>query len=270
MELINMLQSTIMEHLGRFGFLTVSQFQVLTGKSAGYLREMLGSLSRRGYVRSFRIEISHKMRSENMYVNTTLAVEYLTSHKNIVADDIKTTTTQAVVKDFFHRFNTINVNIALWQFFTSQNIPIRTMVSYFDKIGSPKKGTLTARSKIALDDKGLTSYIPDSAFKTEKGLYLIEMYCDKNSQRILAQLGVHAKGIANGSPAKAFDIQINPSIMAVFDHKGIQEAIIKRLSGNENFTPAMSKLFFFASLEDVKTKCATAWRTINGEPLIFK
>src|SRR5581483_10700847 len=104
MELLNALQCEIIEHLGRFGFLTGSQFQLLTGKSASYLRETLGTLSKNGYVRSFRNAISHAIHTENMYVNTPRAVEFLVSHKNIFPDDIKTTTTTAVVKDFFHRY----------------------------------------------------------------------------------------------------------------------------------------------------------------------
>lgn len=266
MDMINTLQSDILENLGRFGFLTVSQFQVLTGKSGGYIREMLGSLRRRGYIRSFRIEVSHGVRSENMYVNTPLAVEYLTSHKHIVADDIKTTTTQVAVKDFFHRYNTVTVNLYLHRYLTAQNIPVVSMLSYFDKQGLPKKGTLTARTKITLE-QGF--YIADSMFKTEKALYLVEMYCDKNSQRILSQLATHAKGIAAGAPAKSFGLAVNPCILSVFEHTGIRDAVIKRLQANENFTPAMSKLFFFASLEDVKKHCSNAWSTITNDRLQF-
>ena len=266
MELLNMLQSNCLECLGRYGFLTVSQFQVLTGKSAGYIREMLGSLSRRGFVRSFRIEVSYKVRSENMYVNTPLAVEFLTSHKNIVADDLKTTTTQVVVKDFFHRFNTVNVNIALYQFLTTHTIPVQLMVSYFDKHGSAKKGTLTARTTISLAGQGF--YIPDSIFRTEKGLYLIEMYCDKDTKRILNSLGTHAKAIALGTPSKAFDFTGNACVLSVFSHAGIMQAVISRLKNNAGFTP-MSKLFFFATLDDVKKDCGSAWQTINNEILVF-
>lgn len=266
MELLNMLQTQCIELLGRYGYLTASQFQLLTGKSGGYVREILGNLSRRGYVRSFRIAVSHAVHSENMYVNTPLAVEFLTSHKNIVAADIKTTTTQVVVKDFFHRFNTINVNIAIDRHLESLGIPVTLMLSYFDKQGLPKKGTLTARTKIPLD--GQTSLIPDSVFKTDSSLYLIEMYCDKDTKRIIASLGAHAKAIALGSPAKVFDIPVNAKILAVFSHEGILQAVLKRLDSNPQFAP-MKKLFFFASLEQVKTDCASAFKDIDNNPLIF-
>jgi DNA-binding PadR family transcriptional regulator len=238
---------------------------VLTEKSAGYIREMLGSMSRMGYVKSFRIEVSYKVRSENMYFITPKGLEMLESHKNVFIDYPKMPargSTVVVVKDFFHRFNTTSVNIAIYLHLLAHNVPIRLLASYFDKLGSAKKKTLTARTTIPLD--GLGYYIPDSVIMTDHCLYLIEMYCDKNSDRIMNQLGTHAKAIALGTPGKTFGIAANPLVLCVFEHESIKEAVMKRLKTNENFD-SMSKLFFFASLADVKTDCANAWHTINNE-----
>lgn len=266
-DALNMLECEIIEHLGRFGFLTCSQFQLLTGKSGSYIREMLGSLRKKGYVRSFRNAISKAVHTENMYVNTARAVEFLISHKNIFSDDIKTTTTTSVVRDFFHRFCCTSVSIFLWQFLTKHSIPVNLMSSYFDKVGNPQKGTLVAKIAIPIGDGKIL--IPDIVFKTGSALYLIEMYCDKDSKRIINQLSGHAKAIALGSPAAKFNIpNTNPFVLAVFEHPATRQAVIKRLAAMEGFHN-MSHLYFFANLDDVKTDIETAFTTINNIPLSF-
>ncbi len=267
MELLNALQWEIIEHLNRFGFLTGSQFQMLTGKSAGYLREMLGSLSKRGYVRSFRNNISHAIYTENMYVNMPLAVELLTSHKNIVQEEIRVITTPYIVGDFYHRFNCVTTSLKLWSYLNTRNIPIRLMLSYFDKVGNPKKGTLTAKTAIPNGER--KTIIPDIVLKTDKTLILGEVYCDKNSQRIVSQLGSYVYAIASGSPADKFDIpHTNPFVLAVFQYPGIKQAVVKRLVNMSGFH-SMAHLYFFATLDEVIQDCGSAWHTITGEKLVF-
>jgi hypothetical protein len=268
MELINNLQADILEHLGRFGFLAVSQFRVLTGgKSVGYIREMLGSLSRRGYIRSYRVEISYKVRAENIYFLTPLGKEFLQSHKNVFADDIKLPVAKnpVVTKDYFHRLAFITVHIHLFQYLQAQQIPLMGFYTYFDKTGSVKQGNLTAKTRIPLE-KGMF-YIPDGVMKTETGLYLLEMYCDRDSKRIITQLGVHQWAIHLGTPASTFNMpQVNPFVLSVFAHEGIKHAVIKRLQANSSFAP-VSHLYFFATLDDVKTNVANAFITIHNKPL---
>ena len=268
MELLNNIQGEILEHLGRFGFLAVSQFRMLTGKSVGYLREMLGSLSRRGYIKSYRVEVTHKVRAENIYYLTGLGKEFLLAHKNVFADDIKLPVgTPLVVRDYFHRYHFVSVHISIYHYLKAYHIPLSFFLTYFDKTGSVKKGNLTAKTRIPLEGQGF--FIPDGIFKTDSSLYLLEMYCDKDTKRILNSLAAHARAIALGTPAMSFGMgKTNPYVLAVFAHDGIRQAVIKRLQHNENFTP-MSKLFFFASLEDVQKDCGNAWQTINGERLMF-
>jgi DNA-binding PadR family transcriptional regulator len=267
MELINNLQATILEHLGRFGFLAVSQFHVLTGKSVGYLREMLGSLSRRGYIKSYRVEVSYKVRAENIYFLTPLGKEFLLSHKNVFADDIKipVSSNPVVVKDYFHRLAFVNTHIAIYQYLQTSGVPLAFFYTYFDKTGSVKKGNLAAKTKVPLD--GYAFYIPDGVFVVANTLYLLEMYCDRDTKRIINQLGVHAKAIALGTPAKAFSVAANPYVLSVFAHDGIKEAVIKRLKAIDGFTQ-MKHLFYFTTLEDLQHEF-TSWRNIDNAPLNF-
>lgn len=67
MILINNVQADILESLGRFTYLAVSQLQRLTGKSLSYLREQLAILADRKLIRSYHVEIASRVRAENVY-----------------------------------------------------------------------------------------------------------------------------------------------------------------------------------------------------------
>lgn len=265
--LINRIQADLLEYIGRYGFLAVSQCVLLTGKSTGYLREMLGSLSRRGYVKSYRVEVAHKVRAENIYYLTSLAKEFLLSHKNVFADDIKLPIgTPVVVRDYFHRYHFVSVHIALYQHLQAKGIGIDTFLTYFDKTGAARKGTLTAKTTIPLEGK--EAFIPDGIMIAGDKLYLIEMFADRDTKRIINSLATHARAISLGSPGKAFDMPMNPIVLSVFEHEGIKTAVIKRLATNPNFQP-LKGLYFFASLEAVKSNIGQAFHTITNETLVF-
>lgn len=269
MELINGLQTELLEALGRFGFLTVSLCHTLTGKSVGYIREMVGSLSRRGYIGSYRIEISYKVRAENVYFLKPLGVEFLQSHKAIVAADIIAPVAKnpVVTKDYHHRMACIAIHLHWYMYCKSHAIPLRGFYSYFDKTGSVKAGNLTAKTKIPLEKD--TFYIPDLVAVGDNKLWLFECYMDRDSKRVINQLALHAKAISLGTPANAFGLErVNPLILSVFAHAGIKQAVIKKLHDLTGFD-SMSHLFFFATLDDLKQDIGTAFSTIHDTTLIF-
>lgn len=265
-ELINNIQAEILEHLGRFGFLAVSQLQRLTGMSAGYIREMTGSLKRRGYISSYRIEVSYRVRAENINFLTIQGKEFLLSHKNVFADDIKLPIAKnpVVTKDFWHRFHFVSLHGELWLYCRSHGIELRSFATYFDKVGNAKDKTLTAKTKIPLT-KG-RFYIPDGVMITGSRLYLLELYADKDTKRIINQLGLHAQAITLATPAQTFGIQDDPLVLAVFVHAGIKKAVINRLNQNEGFAP-LRHLYFFATIEEVQKDIATAFTTIDNKTL---
>lgn len=265
--LLNRIQSDLLEYIGRFHFLAVSQCVLLTGKSKGYVREMLGKLSGRGYLKSYRVEVAHKVRAENIYYLTSLAKDFLLSHKNVFAEDIKLPVgTPVVVRDYFHRYHFVSVHIALYQYLQAKGITIDTFLTYFDKVGAARKGTLTAKSTIPLEGK--VSYIPDGIMIAGGRLYLIEVFADRDTKRIINSLATHARAISLGSPGKTFDMSVNPIILSVCEHTGTLNAVIKRLSGDPNFQP-LKGLYFFASLEEVKRNCGEAFKSIDEETLVF-
>lgn len=272
METINRVQFEILEYLGGwFGFLTTSQIKELTGKkSGGYVRQLVGILVRLGYLHSFRLEVSYGVRSENMYTITPLGVEVLQSHTDIyTAPKLPVNSSPLVVKDYNHRASTVWSVLKIWQYLKKHNMAIRSLLFYYDKQGSAKKRNLTAKTALYIDGHG--TYIPDAILQTDNSLYLLEAFCDRDSKRIISSLGVHAKGLSAGVPGKAYKMNINAKILSVFAHRGIMQAVMKKLRSNDQLTPEMGKLFFFAALDDLKQNgCENTFTDIYHNILIFK
>jgi len=266
-ELINGLMTDILCLLAKYQYLSATQLQFLTGKSLSYLRECLGRLSRfdGGYIKSFRVEVSYKVRAENIYMLKENGRSFLQAHKNAISVINMPVGTTPVVRDYFHRVNSVWLHILLDNYCSAHGIEIVNYDAYYHKTGSTKKGNLTAKSQIPLT--GISYYIPDAALQTTNGLYLLEMHCSQDCKYILNQLGVHSQGIALGAASKKYNMAVNPLVLSVFEHVNTKNAIIKRLQANPNFQPAMARLFFFASLADIRTDITTAWKDINDNTI---
>lgn len=272
MSLINQTQTDILENLARFKFLVNSQMIPLLGKSAGYIRQQLALLVSDGYIKSYQLDRPGK--AENMYFLTEAGKELIVSNEKIFPYDIKLPIgTPLIVKDYTHRKHMIDVQISLFHHLTKAGIHITEFMCYFDKIGANRKsGTLEAKTKIPL--AGDTFFIPDGIMLTEsddgKSLYLIEMYCDRSTGRVIDQIRhKHLVAISLGTPAKKYDMAQNPVVLSAFENASVKDKAIQKL---KEFPPFkhFEHLFFFASLQEIKTQGATAWKTINGVSIDFE
>jgi hypothetical protein len=270
MDFINNIQAEILENLGKFAYLTVSQLQRITGKSLSYLREQLANLVRRKFIASYHIDRPGK--AENMYYLTANGKAVLLHHEKAFADDIKLPKgIPLVLRDYNHRKHFIDTQIALYHYLHRNNITIPVFLTYFDKQGNNRKDkNLEAKTKISLGEE--LFYIPDGIMITEynshRKLHLIELYNGKDTLRVLQQLSKHVKAIALGTASKKFGIQANPIVLCVFEQNSNKIAVIKRLEANERFTE-MGELFFFASLEEVRKDCENAFVNVHKKQLIF-
>lgn len=269
MELVNDIQADILEHLARFTFLSISQLKSLTGMSLQYVREQVAILGQKKYVKSYHVEVA-KVRAENIFYLTSSAKILLLENNKVFAHDIKLPIgVPLVVRDYHHRKHFVDLHISFYNYCKKQDITILTFLTYFDKAGNNRRdGNLESLTKISIGDDMF--FMPDGIAITEQGdtqtLYLLEMYNGKDTIRTIAQLAKHAKAISLGSASKKYDIQANPFVLSVFEFESSKQAVIKRLQTNERFK-VMSKLFFFASLDDVKRDFGNAWKDINDTPL---
>jgi hypothetical protein len=253
MENLNNIECTIVVEIGRYNFCTVSHLQKLTGKSVSYLRESLARLRRFGYLQTFTVVVTQKIRAEVFYYLSQKAAEFLVTYKNAFPEDIHVPVGAVMAsRDYFHRYFYVWLTIALRQYAEAHGIEIIFLHSYFSKTGSNKKGNLKAKTEIPLDAKSKKYYVPDGVLKTAKGLYLLELYNDHSIQRIIGSLATHAQAISLGTPGQTFDVEANPKILAVFTHESTMKSVIKRLQANANFVAPMSKLFYFATLSEIQ------------------
>lgn len=270
--LINNIQTEILEHLGYFTYLTVSQLAGLTGKSLSYLREQLAILKHRKYIRSYHVEVATKVRAENMYFLTKEGATALQENDKIFTELRVPIGTPLFVRDYFHRKHYTDLLISIVQEFRKRDIAIPMLYSYFDKATSNKKNAvLQGKTSIPV---GNTFFMPDGIMITKENnistLYLLELHNGKDTQRALQHtIATHTLAIAQGSPGKTFGIQANPFVLCAFEFEGCKQAVIKRLQQNERFLP-LQQFFYFASLEDIIKNCANAWHTIADEPLVFR
>jgi len=269
-ELINTLMTDILCSLAKYQYLSVTQLQFLTGKSLSYLRECLGRLSRfdGGYIKSYRVEVSYKVRAENIYMLNKQGRDFLLAHKNAISLINMPVVGNPVVRDYLHRVSCVWLHLLIDRYCTTHRIEVINYDAYYHKTGSTKNGNLIAKSQIPLT--GSSYYIPDAVVQTAQGLYLLEMHCSKDSKYILNQLGVHSQGIASGTASKKYGMAVNPLILSVFEYESVKNAVIKKLQANPNFHPAMARLFFFASFDDVKHHLPTAWADIYGNGLMIQ
>lgn len=266
--IVNNLQADILESLARFSFLAVSQFRSITGKSLGYLREQLAILAGRKLISSYHLD--RPGRAENIYYLTEGGKDLLLTHEKSFASDISVPKgVPLVVRDYQHRKNFIDVHIALRKMTEEHSVNIEAFYAYFHKTGNNRTAhNLESKTKIPLSTEGF--FIPDGVMITEseegRKLYLIELYNGKDTQRVVQQLGKHAQAIREGSPAKAFGLEVNPLVLSAFEHASIRDAVIKRLVQHQGFS-RIAQLYFFASLDDVVSGEKDAWRRADGEPL---
>ena len=269
MEIINDTQTNILSLLARFKFLVISQIVPLLDKSIGYVRIQLAKLAKTGYIKS--MQLNRPGKAENMYYLTESGKELILQHAKVFDDDIKLPIgVPLVVKDYSHRKSMISLTIVLYYHFAGLGITVKESISYFDKQGDNRKlGNLKARTKLPL---GNGFFIPDGIMITDNGeeqtVWLVEMYCDNSSTRVISQiLTKHLVCIAEGSTAAKFGIQANPFVLSCFANSGVKNKVIERLATNEMFKP-FQHLFFFASLEEIQ-RDSKAWQTINGNKIVY-
>lgn len=272
--IINNIQSNLLEHLGYFGYLTVSHQRLFTGKSLGYLREQLAILTQRGYVQSFHIEVAQK-RTENMYSLTKEGKEILLQHEKVFSHiRVPASYKPVIVLDYNHRRNYLFLVIAATMMLRKLGIAIPVFHSYFDFVGdnrTKKNGALQSKTKIPLNNN--TAFAPDGIIVTDKAgkktMFLLEMCNGRDAARVVNQLyNKHRIAISNGEPGTTLGIPANPFVFSCFEYDGCRQAVINKLLQIPTFA-SMSKLFFFGSLDDVIKDFSGAWHTIHGEPFLF-
>lgn len=269
--IVNELQTMIMIHLSHYTYLSTEQLRSLTGRSLSYIRSQIAVLVQRQFVKSFQVVVSAK-REPNLYYLTLHGLECLQAHEKALPDTVRIplSSTVAVIGDYHHRKRLIDVQIAATIFFQKNEIELQLFQRYFDKIGNNRKDkNLESITKIMLDNGQY--YSPDGVIITQyngvQKLFIVELFNDKNTIRVLNSLAKSAKSISIASASSKYSVQTDAIVLSAFTYPSIMQAVIKRLQANQKFSP-IKDLFYFGTVEGL-TADFTTWKTIDNTLIQF-
>jgi hypothetical protein len=139
--------------------------------------------------------------------------------------------------DYFHRKGIIDLHISLVKQSKEENFEIEFFHTYFDKVGSVRKGNnLTALTAIRTKQ---SYFVADAVYILNKNgecsLYCLELHNGKNTKKMLAQLDAYIEAIYLGSTAEKYGLQKNPNVVCVFEDKGCMEAVKERFYAREEY-----------------------------------
>ena len=279
MNTITTLQSNILVELARYKFLTVSQMHRLgLGKDISWIRTQAKQLTDSNAPLIERLIFSvtpRKGRVENVFFLTKRGKEALIDGLKMDENAVKMPIGNSTLfyKDYTHRKNTIDFQIAAYQWAQEQerSTYIDFFDCYFDKLGNNRTlGNLQAKNKIALDQEDYI--IPDGVFMLQTAqrpyLFLFEMYDGKDTKRVLEQVKKHVRAIAQGTPSEKYNYPFAHRVILVFEFEALKDAFIERTKNNIYFSE-VSPCFRCKSIEGVERDFFTGWQNLTGETIDF-
>ncbi|WP_045113463.1 hypothetical protein [Microscilla marina] len=268
-------QTKILESLAIYKFLTSSQMvtlEVMTHEKnintqIRFLRglpkplmdsENFGSIPKIG-------------RLESIHFLTKKGKQLLIEELGYSPEDIRlpTNNNSLFYQDYFHRKYTIDCHIRASNWAKESGIEVLFFDRYFDKVGNNRiDKNMRAKTKINLKNKQyliadgvLMILLPDGA----QELYCLEMYDGKDTLRTLKQLKKHVEAIEIGSVSEQYGLPYAHRVLCVFEHEGLQKAVIKRANQESEFTN-VKEFFLTKTLQSVlEQPFDKGWVNLLGE-----
>lgn len=279
MERVPPTQTNILLALAKYKFLTVSQMirlGVATQKSN--LNPHLKRLQRKARPFIKQMEFGSHPREgklEYFYYLTPTAKRTLIDDLQMQPDEIRLPigTSSLFSNDYFHRKSTINCEIALELAAPAQDCEVLFFDTYFDKLGSNRKGG-TSRAKTKIDMKEGKYLIADAVFMLQtpiqQELYCFEVHNGKNTKKAHKQLRQYVEALQLGSASIKYDHKSPDKsryracrILFAFEHEGIMQATIERLQEDAAFAN-MRPFFLFQTLDRVVESFFDGWCDMDG------
>ena len=251
-------QEKIVRLLATYKFLTVSQLDRL---GAGYKKRIYDSLqklSQEGLVKyaDYKSLLRYGKQLERIhYLTPKAAVLLVENTHNLHLDDIRypKSSTTLFTHDYFHRVSTINTQISIGEWLHANDFELLKYETYFDVIGSRKKGKVEPMQTITRVDFGNGYFLdPDSIViysKSEKTkMLLVEVYNGKDTKRVIEQLRKHVYVIKHGLAAAKYDLKVVAKVVATFDDPGNMKAVLDKLTQDAYFQFDGIENYFFLGL----------------------
>lgn len=170
-------------------------------------------------------------------------------------------------KDYFHRINTINVQITLNEGVSKiERGELLLFLTYFDKVSTGKKKGYRAESsiQIAENDYLIADALCMLQTPNRKELYAIEIYNGNDTSRVHKSLFHHLRALSVGQPSRIFGLDYGSRVLCIFELEVYKQMAMKRLNVDERFAEAKFH-FLFKSLEELKQEVFENWELFDGE-----
>lgn len=177
--------------------------------------------------------------------------------------------------DYTHRKNFIDFHINFKRWAEKAGKETEFFYSYFDKIGSQKKGKVrsTAKTRVFLKRTVYTEqadkvFIPDGLTRYQDGeksrLVAVEIHNGVHSQRITQQLLEHVEAIQQGLFNEKFNHADASFVLSVHENESTLKSVKARLMERAEFQPFLP-LFHFNLQRQTTVDFANGWTLANGE-----
>ncbi|MGH1433802.1 MAG: hypothetical protein ACRBG0_05000 [Lewinella sp.] len=262
-------QTSILKALARYKFLTTSQMITLRiSQRKSNLSVMLKPLkeSKRAFIGEMKFAfVPSKGRLENFYYLKPKGLKLLLESNIMEGQEVRIPKGRTVMftQDYFHRKYTIDCHIACDLSAKQEGIQVLEFDRYFDKTGNNRTGkNLQARTKIKI---GREYLIADATLLLQKGdvtrLFAFELYNDRNTKRIIAQLQKHLEGVRDSSLCRNYSIEKGHRVLAVFSYPEVMKAVMERIKNQD-----LSDFILFSGLKGATSYFFKKWsNALNKE-----
>lgn len=268
-------QLQILEHLAEFKYLTSAQIMALLEvKTLPHVNILLNKLSDGkspltrfkdfgfypGYGRLPRIHFL-----------TLKGADFLAENLGIQREKIKVPKERVPMfqRDYFHRVATVDFNIGLRGFCTSNGFEKLFFDYYFDQNGSQRHNTAKAKNALPVGDFQI---IPDGIGKITNGeienLFLFEQHNGKDSKRAIKQIFNHMQAIAEMSANEKYNHQKSVRVLYVFESESCKKSVVRELHNRHDIVN-FKEYFLFKTKDQLKESFSKNWLLFSGETRDF-
>lgn len=275
---ITPIQEQALYKLSEYKFLTISQLADLLGSSPNWTRTQINKLIEIGVLGSTNYGvIPQKGLLEKVYYLTPKGAKILSEDLGVEKEKIRYPIGEVTFRhDYFHRFWTVNVHIALNKFIEANHGQLFTLLTYYDKVGSQRKEGMTVATRLDFEDeeKKKVHINPDMLagyfINSKPYLFAIEIYNGKDTKRVIEQVKKVFIAIYEGATIPKFPEKKSCRLLLVFEHESILQATLQRIKTILSDFEDPESVIFANTSEGIKKDFGTNWIDLSGKKIDFK
>jgi len=267
-EQFNDLEVCILESLGKFQYLTTSQFMALeVTKNKRHLYAVLQKLEGKKHspVKKLNFGVLPTVgKLHSIYHLTPRGADIL---EQVGVSGVRYPKSSVMfTRDYFHRIGSVDVHIAFEQWANKTGGLINRFETYYDRGRKSIKGRATPRTTVRWQDNQIT---PDgvcllTGFDDVQRLCAIELHRGRDMLRLDKQLIQYAKAIEAAAIETAYDYKAAVRIILIFTDPPALQTCQKRMQ-KLGFCNKIAARFFLKTSDELAENLIENWQDSNGK-----